>query len=294
MDIQSLSVIIPTVRGQKALPTIESALKQEGFSRVEVLVCGKSSLDRDFRQVCEVRFGNQVKVLSCPEKEKVLPGEARNIGLDYLQKQKEPTGFVLFLDDDIVAPAEYAAILRRFLEETTACAAMGRVQSMPVNCWSRIIDYSNFWWLRMEQDVPDLGWLGTGATLLAWESIGTIRFREDVAVNEDVLFFAEVAQSAKGTLGVCSRIECEHHHNRSSFCGLVSYQFNNGYYGVNFHQSHYRLGAALRRWYSFTKTAVMRNRGYVRKRPWLAVGIMASFFMFEAGIFWRFFKRTKQ
>jgi glycosyltransferase involved in cell wall biosynthesis len=284
LNNSSLYVVMPTTRGAKAFPSIHSALKQKGFSSVKVLICGKSANDEFFISECGRNFDDSVFILPCVNKERVLPGEARNIGLDYIAARQLPRDYLLFLDDDIYLPSDYALKLKEFLASFGQVAAMGKIVSKPVNIWSKIIDYSNFWWLQLEHDRPDLGWLGTGATLIECRYATAIRFRPDVAVNEDVIFFARIEKMSGKHLGICTNTTCYHCHNRGSFWGLLQYQFNNGRRGVNFRLERTNaVYASYKRWRSFSKTAIKANFKYLKRNKIIIAGILFSFLVFELG-----------
>lgn len=284
LSSNSLYVIIPTTRGVKAFPSIYSALNQKGFYSVKVIICGKSANDEVFSAECRRVFGSSVTVLPCPRKEKVFPGEARNIGLEYVAVNQSPEDYLLFLDDDISLPVDYARILKDFLDSFGQVAVMGKVISKPANVWSKTIDYSNFWWLQLEQDRPNLGWLGTGATLLECSHIRGNRFRSDVAVNEDVIFFSQLEKNSGKHLGVCTKTRCYHCHDRGSFFGLIQYQFNNGRRGVNFKLDKSKVFyASYKRWRNFSKSAIKANFDYLNNNKMIIVGILFSFFVFELG-----------
>jgi len=287
----SLYVVMPTTRGVKAFPSIHSALSQKGFSSVKVLICGKSANDELFISECGRNFDDSVLILPCAKKEKVLPGEARNIGLEYIAARKSPGDYLLFLDDDIYLPSDYAWKLKEFLATFGQVAAMGKIVSKPVNIWSKIIDYSNFWWLQLEHDRPDLGWLGTGATLIECCYATAVRFRPDVAVNEDVIFFAQIEKISGKHLGICANTKCYHCHDRGSFLGLLRYQFNNGRRGINYRLDKRKaLYASYKRWGTYSKSAIKANFKYLKKNVLILFGISFSFLIFEFGAIYGTFK----
>ena len=201
MDTTDLFVIMPTTRGIGAVKSIQSASKQVGFSNIVVLVAGKSSNDQELRRRCTACFGDAVRILPCPDKEHILPGEARNLGIDYVFSHGDKGSYLLFLDDDIVLPPDYAIVLKCFVDKYDLSAAMGRVVSYPINFWSKVIDYSNFWWLQQTRNCIDRGWLGAGATLMKTENTENIRFLTDISVNEDTEFFDQVTHSTGRSSG---------------------------------------------------------------------------------------------
>ena len=133
MSQGSLYVIIPTTRGEKAFPSIYSALSQRGFENVFVLICGKSANNQEFANQCLNKFNSRVIVLHCPAKEHILPGEARNIGIEYVFRYANPSDYILFLDDDICIPPNYAIDLKNFITCHGLAAAMGNMTSFPIN-----------------------------------------------------------------------------------------------------------------------------------------------------------------
>jgi len=280
-----LAVIIPTTRGIKAVPTIHSALLQAGFKKIYLVITGKSTSDSYFVDKCRREISGNLFFVKSADKEKILPGEARNDGLNFVDQELSETDYILFLDDDIIIPNNYGEKLRDFLEEQNICAVMGRLVSYPNTFWSKIIDYSNFWWLQLKNNTPDLGWLGTGATLLPRFHIKRVRFKEDAAVNEDVMFFSEISKLNQKTLGICAEVDCEHHHNRSSLFLLISYQFTNGKNGPIFHYKEgLNLIKGLKNIVSLYCTATSKNAEYLKKHQLLKCGVFFSFVIFEMGI----------
>lgn len=287
MRQEDLYIIIPTTRGEKAFKTIASALSQEGFKNLIVVIVGESSYDHLFIHKCKNRFGSRVIILPSPTKKRILPGEARNIGIEYAITHGNPCDYILFLDDDIILPPNYAITLKKFISNNLMAAAMGRVSSYPVSVWSRIIDYSNFWWLQSHRDCTNRGWLGAGASLVNIRDVSTIRFVSDVAVNEDTDFFAKLATTTGKTLGVCSSVLCKHCHDRGSLAGLIKYQFFNGYNGTNYrHHRKRALLQSLHRWKNYSATAIIENKEYLRTHIIEILGVMFSFFIMECGALW--------
>lgn len=284
LNLSSLFVIIPTTRGIAAFPTIASAINQQGFRTVTVLICGESALDNGFRVQCQKRFGTNIRVLSGPIRKPILPGEARNIGLDYIREFATSDDYVLFVDDDIRLPSNYSIMLCRFLQETSTVAAMGRIVSYPVNIWSKVIDYSNFWWLQLEKNCTNLGCLGAGATLLKFDDMNDIRFPSDIAVNEDTVYFSQLQRQTGKTLGICASITCRHCHNRGSLVALAKYQFANGSRGTNYrHGKKGALTNSLRRWKNNSMAAIRANATYMRTHRIEMIGVVFSFFIMECG-----------
>ena len=284
MNQEDLYIVIPTTRGEKAFRTIVSALNQKGFKNLIVLIVGESASDPLFIDTCRNKFGSKVIILLGPTKKKILPGEARNIGIEYAVKHGNLCDYILFIDDDIDVPSNYAIILKKFIHSNWMAAAMGRVRSYPVSIWSRIIDYSNFWWLQSHKDCINRGWLGAGASLINIGDVSSVRFLSDVAINEDTDFFAKISATTGKTLGVCSRVVCKHCHDRGSLTGLIKYQFFNGYNGANYRYHGKRiLLQSLRRWKNYSLTAIMENKGYLKTHIIEIFGIIFSFFIMECG-----------
>jgi hypothetical protein len=283
-----LGVIVPSVRGMGAVPIIENTLKQEGFDSVNIVVGGKSCSDKAFVERC-TNLSPGVVTAEPFDSDHVPPGMARNRCLAVLEKRFPKTTHVLFLDDDIVVPGDYASTLADFLEKEKGMAAvMGRVISIPRTYWTRVIDYSNFWWLQTERDIVDLGWVGAGATLTFFEKIHGMTFDESMTVNEDIDFFQRVAKIHNGTLGIHAGTTCEHHHARSTFKEFVRYQFNNGKQGTQqFHSprvSPRSLLIGLRNMLVFLKKTLVTNGRYLIKRPHLIFGISLGILIYETGI----------
>jgi GT2 family glycosyltransferase len=284
MNQEDLYIIIPTTRGEKAFRTITSALNQKGFKNLIVLIVGESSCDQLFINKCENRFGSRVNILPSLAKKKILPGEARNIGIEYAVKHGDLWDYILFIDDDINLPSNYAITLKKFISNSRMVAAMGRVSSYPVSIWSRIIDYSNFWWLQSHKDCINRGWLGAGASLIKIGDVSNVRFLSDIAVNEDTDFFAKVSVATGKTLGVCSSVVCKHCHDRGSLAGLIKYQFFNGYNGANYRYHGRRvLLQSLHRWQNYSSAAIIENKEYLRAHIIEIFGVIFSFFIMECG-----------
>lgn len=282
-----LAVIIPSVKGLEAVPTLESALAQKGFSSLVVIVTGSSCARKDFRAACADLSPNLIP--ADPHPGKILPGRARNTGMDILKKHHQKADYILFLDDDILVPDDFALTLKQFLEDhPTVTAVMGRVESAPRTYWTRVIDYSNFWWLQVDKDIPDLGWLGAGATMTPFEKLDNLRFDEDLRVNEDTDFFHRLSQSSGGSLAVCAGTTCQHNHSRRRFREFVKYQFHNGINSrKHFHSRKVGVRSILigiRNSLAFFKKTIIVNRGRLLKRPHLLLGISLAIIIYEYGI----------
>ena len=299
---KKLLVIIPSINGVKALPTIRSGFSQSGFRLVTIVIAGKSTRDEAFLSTLKEEFHDfDVHVATCKNKETVLPGESRNDGTDYAKKTGLTSDYLLFLDDDIVIPEDYSLILAKFLEKNGSCAVMGRVTSKPVNYWTRAIDYSNFWWLQMKESVVDRKWLGAGATLMKSKDIANLRFRVNAAINEDVLFFRLLSKKTKKKLSFCTETGADHNHSRHNFIEFYRYQFNNGKNGVRFRGNGINIISALKKARRNYYMAARANNVCLSKTPALAFGVIMSFLIFQMGIEYggflkmhnNFFRKTK-
>lgn len=280
-----LIVIIPTTRGHAAFPSIRSALCQKGFDRVDVVVSGNSCSDPVFRMECE-NLSPRLHAVAPSVPALRLPGGARNDALDAAMARFPDASYVFFLDDDVQVPENYCETLKRLLDEQPAVAAvMGRLESSPANYWGRVIDHSNFWWLQVETNILDLGWLGAGCTMAQVAEVRGIRFDESVRVGEDVAFFRAVAARAGKTLAVCSKVTGHHVHGRCSAHGVVQFQIANGLRlaachhpdGVDFRRGVRNIRGNLR-------AAWTANSRYLAARPLVAIGVAISFSLFELGI----------
>lgn len=274
-----LFVIIPSVRNEQALPSIKSGLFQKGFDDVFVILAGKSAASDGLRNACAEL---SPKIYFDPSRaEKILPGTARNNGLKVASENGiREDDYVLFLDDDIVAPEGFAAELRSFLETfTDSAAVMGRVESRPANLWTRIIDYSNFWWLQVRHHVRDLGWLGAGATMISYGSVKDTCFREDMHVGEDTDFFMRIARREGKKLSIDALVTCEHFHGRESFSDFVSYQYKNGLLHTDWYSDGFSFKRFLNQFIGASTTAISENKGYLARRPHILLGVLMSFFI---------------
>ncbi len=286
--MKSLVVIMPSTRGVKAVPALLGVLNQRGLSLTKVIVTGASCNQEEFRERC-ARLSPRVLLGGSHPSDHVPPGKARNEGLDILDKSVLQPEYVMFCDDDIILPQDYASNLMAFIEEgRNVTAAMGRIASRPESFWTRVLDYSNFWWLQVTHDISDLGWLGAGATLMPYEFIRGIRFSESLLVNEDTDFFRRIANKSKGTLGICSQVTGLHLHDGMRFLDLVRKQYWNGRNSLlEFHSQKLSVSClllALRNLGSALKRTSMANRNYLMTRPFLLAGIFLSFACYETGI----------
>jgi hypothetical protein len=182
------------------------------------------------------------------------------------------------------------------MHRINSCAVMGRISSIPVNFWTTIIDYSNFWWLQVRENVENMRWLATTATLTKLEYINGIFFREDVAVNEDVIFFDEISKKTNKFLSICAEETGEHHHNRKNFNEFFKYQFNNGKKGVLFRSNGINLINASRNVALNFNSTLIANGKFLEKNKLIKVGVLMSFIIFQLGIECKslvaFFKKT--
>lgn len=292
-----LTVIIPSVRGLGAVPAVQSALKLKGFDSIDIIVGGKSCGDQAFVDECR-KLSPHIFTTEPFASDNVPPGLARNRCLDILDEKFNDTKYVLFLDDDIVVPKDFAVTLVSFIEKRkTVAAAMGRVVSSPRNYWSKLIDYSIFWWLQVNFNIPDLGWLGAGATMTTYKNIRGIRFDESLIKNEDTLFFKEVEERSKGTLGICAETTCRHFHGRVKMGDVFKYHFINGKNSRHeFHSSRVNLKSiliGLRNMLVYFKRTLLANRRYLIKRPHIVLGLLVGIFINELGIQIGIYKLSK-
>lgn len=283
-----LDIIIPSTRGSAALPSIKSALCQMGFSNIRVAVTGTSCSQPVFR---EMSGGLSSDLLLGPASSvsPLSPGKARNQGLALLGEQRSEADYLLFLDDDILLPADYAAHLRRFMEEhTSLAAAMGRVVSRPTSYWSLVGDYSNFWWLQEKRDVLDRGFLGAGATLVRISPAAGLFFDESLWVNEDTDYFQRMARMTGGSLGICASVACAHDRTGWGVADWVRYQFQNGRRSQalfpSAELSPRSILRGIRNALSLTGTSWRAHRKYLSLRPHILLGVAFSFLIYQAGI----------
>lgn len=286
--MKRLAVIMPSTRGVKAIPSLESILNQKGISLINVIVTGASCNQEEFRERC-AGLSPLVLLGGSYPSDHVPPGKARNEGLDILNKNVPKPEYVMFCDDDIILPQDYASKLMVFIEGSrNVTAAMGRIASRPESYWTRVLDYSNFWWLQVTHDISDLGWLGAGATLVPLEFVRGIRFSESLLVNEDTDFFRRIATKSKGTLAICAQVTGFHLQNGMRFLDLVRKQYWNGRNSLlEFHSRKLSISClllGLRNLGSDLKRTYVANRDYLMTRPVLLAGILLSFACYEAGI----------
>lgn len=279
---------MPSMRGMDAMPAVESALKQDGFDAVTVIIGGKSCNDEAFVNHCR-QFSPHITTTGPVNAPRVLPGMARNRCLDVLDEKFKDTTHVLFLDDDIVVPVDFAQTLAAFLEtETDTAAVMGRVVTRPRSYWTHVLDYTHFWWLQVEYNIPDLGWMGGGATMARYETVKSARFAEDLASTEDTDYFKKISQQTGKTLGVCGQTTCLHYHDRRKMKTVLKYQFYNGKDArLHFHSPKVGLRSILigiRNSLAYLKRAFLANRRYLIKRPHMLPGMIMCILFFELGI----------
>lgn len=282
---KNLTVIVPTTRGIKSIPTIKSALSQIDFDEIIVIITGKSTRDEMFKTAINKELNNcNFHIVECKNKDVVLPGEARNDGLRYIKQKKLNSEFVFFLDDDVIVPEEYCLILANFMHNIGSCASMGRISSVPMNFWTIVIDYSNFWWAQVRENVNTMKWLATTATLTKIEYIDSILFEENIAVNEDVIFFDAMSKKTNKSLSICAEITGEHHHTRKNFKEFFKYQFNNGKKGVLFLGNGLNLiNIILSVKQNFQSSFAVNNK-FLKNNKKIAFGILVSFIIFQIGI----------
>lgn len=291
-----LAIIVPSVKGLSALPTLKAAISQSGFSDIGVFVAGMSCCDSRFVAACREL---SPRIYTAPPRlGRIMPGMARNMGIDML-KAAGGSRYVLFVDDDILLHPDYAADLRQYLDQQPGVAAvMGRVISIPRTYWTQSIDFSNFWWLQTEKDIPDLPWLGAGATLTQYDDMSEIRFNEKMPVNEDVDFFRRIAASHKKKLAICAATTCEHHHARHSFLEFINYQFRNGKNSESqYHSSKISIRSffiGIRNSLAFLKRTFTVNRRQLLSRPHLFFGVALSVLVYESGIQYGIYRKKNK
>jgi hypothetical protein len=282
---KNLTVIIPSTRGVQVTASIKSVLVQKGFSSIEVVISGKNTLDESFRNLIQSEFNEgNVHIAKCRISSVILPGEARNDGLRYITQNNLNPEFLLFLDDDVTIPTDYCLILADYIEKNNTCAVMGRLSSVPVNLWTMIVDYSNFWWLQVREDVPDMQWLATAAALTKWDYIQNVVFHENITTNEDVLFFNEIVKNTGRSRSICSQVTAEHHHSRKNLWGVLEYQFRNGKAGVLFEGNGLNIKNTIRDIRENFKSARNANREFLNNHKFVLWGVLVSFIVFQIGI----------
>lgn len=291
-----LYAIIPTTRGSSSFLSIDSVLRQKGFNQVEVIVTGNSTSDPKFCNALKLRYGKSVTILR--SKKKLAPGAARNVGLNFLQKNKNYK-WVMFLDDDIIIPDNYCHVLRRFLQITNSCAVIGNVMSKINNISTKILDYSNFWWLQKNKDCINRGWMGAGATLIKSTKLERILFTEKFYINEDTGFFDTLSKKTGLPLSTCSSVTAIHDHSRVNLWQLIKYQFANGV-GTFIFRDEYALKGkynphifdCLKELKTIFLISFKENRDFLKDKYFLLIGVFASFFIFELAILFQSAKKS--
>jgi GT2 family glycosyltransferase len=294
--MKRLAVIIPSVRGMGAVPTIKSALKLKGFDTLDIIIGGKSCKDETFIRHCR-RLSPHIVFADPVDSDHVLPGMARNQCLEILDKKFEDTTHVLFLDDDIVVPEDFAQTLTAFLEKEPGVAAvMGRAATCPRSYWTRVLDYSHFWWLQVEYDILDLGWMGGGETMTTYEKIKGFRFNEGFSSTEDMDYFRKVSRARGGTFAICGQTTCSHFHDRRKLDDVLKYQYHNGKQAqLLYHSPKVGIRSVLigiRNILAYLKRSFLANHRYLIKRPHMVPGMIICIVAFELGIQAGIFKRS--
>jgi len=283
--INNLTVIIPSIRNYSALESIKSAFDQIGFNQIIVILSGKSTRNTKFVNYLRKNFSEKkLYIAKCVNKPQILPGEARNDGLRLITKNKLKPDYILFLDDDVVIPNDYCLKLCEFKIKSNSAAVMGNIESKPRNIWTTIVDYSNFWWLQTNTNRVNNGWLATTATLLKYSDLKDLFFLENIAVNEDVIFFNELSKITQKPLSICTNTKAFHFHERKNFKEVVKYQFNNGYKGVLFHNQRLSLINAIKDIKLNYTSSYKSNKKFLNNHHLINLGVLISFVIFEFGI----------
>jgi hypothetical protein len=290
-----LIAIIPSIRIKSILNTINSVINQKGFDEIKIIISGSVCLNKEFKEKVK-KIHKKIYFTEIEKNKKNSPAYARNLALKFLYKleknEKNKKKWVIFVDDDIILVPNYAATIINFLEDNdNIIAAMGKMVSYPPTFINKIIDYSNFWWLQLDYDIEDLGWLGTGATVIEYKNLMNFYFNESFIVGEDVEFFNRIANKYKKSLGICSKTFFYHNHDRRNFFSLIKYQFDNGfyhhdwYYDKNIPLIKYFFLFFKNTWQMF-KTAYYKNSLFYKKNKVLTIFVIFSFLICQLGVLW--------
>lgn len=286
-----LFAIIPSVRSSKLENTILSIQNQSGFNNIYIIVSGLVSRDRVFVNKIKKKYKN-VFFAKTPSKSKlILPPKARNLGLKALKKIIKKNGrkkWVLFIDDDVIIPANYCQLLADFIKKNKILiAAMGNMKSAPKSFFGDIIDYSNFWWLQLNKNNLERGWICTAAVLTEYKYIKNFSFNEKyMYVGEDVDFFNRIANKYSKTLGILTETQCLHFHNRTNLFSFLKYQFNNGYFNFDWYYNPSKnfLFQFWNRLITTFRMPLRENYFFYKSRPFLKIFVFISFFVCELGV----------
>lgn len=295
--IDSLIALIPSVRPEKLKPTLESLFSQIYFDQIEAIISGPSCRDENNCQKLKKYYPN-IHFAKVPPSGHIFPPKARNLALDALNSlkldHKKYRYWILFLDDDVILNPNYVYKVSKFIQcNPPVIAAMGKMQSSPYTFIGKLIDYSNFWWLQIDHDIKNLGWLATAAAVIEYKYLNGFKFNEKyVYVGEDVDYFCRLATKHHGHLGICSKAHCAHHHNRTTLISFLKYQFNNGYYNFDwyYHNRNY-LKSFIKQTNSSFSMAYQKNLPFYKKHQLFTFLVYSSFMVQQFGVFYGSIKK---
>lgn len=191
----SVSVIIPTFNRPKLLAqAVKSVLKQT-CPASEIIIIDNGSESEHLNELSKIENSSDLINLVRLQANKG-PGYARNIGIE-----KSNGDWILFLDDDdILAPDFIKACFESIQFEKNAEMIIARAvcfrEGLPVFYPQDAIGAIN---LRPYKKDPITTMLINGITigscLVCRESIGSLRFREDIWHGEDMLFWFSLMQN---------------------------------------------------------------------------------------------------
>lgn len=292
-----LIAIIPASRKDKLKNTIKSVFTQKGFKKIDIIISGEVCKDNAYIDAVKKKYSHLHFVKSNflnRSDNKIYPAKARNFCLNYLNNKfnkfinKKLETWVLFIDDDVIlVDVNYCNKIINFIKENNfIIAAMGNMKSYPENFWTKVIDYSNFFWLRLEYDTFDLNWLYMCATLIKYKYIKNFYLNENFIIGEDVEFFLRIAKKYKKTLGILSSTYFYHNHDRNSFIKLLKYQFNNGYNHVDWYYENKvnYIKQFIFRLSNLFKIVYLKNKKFYDSNKLLTVFVFISFFICELGV----------
>ena len=286
-----LLVIIPSVRSAKLLNTVKSIQNQIGFKTIHIIISGLVSMNKKTVKEIKNKYKN-ITFAKIPIKSKViLPPRARNLGLRMAKtiiKKNRNRKWILFIDDDVIIPPDYCISLVNFIiKNKVIVAAMGNMKSTPPSFFGKIIDYSNFWWLQLAESNLDRGWIASAAVLIEYKYVRNFLFDEKyMYVGEDVDFFNRIANTYNKTLGIYTKIECQHFHNRTNLFSFLKYQFNNGYFNFDWYYTNNRsfIFHFWNRLVTSYNMAISENFEFYKSRKFLAICVFFSFLVCELGV----------
>ena len=194
---KTVSVIVPVYNGERYLKRCMDSLERQTWKNMEILWIDDGSVDGSGK-ICD-DFGKTHENVRVIHTENKGVSSARNLGLE------EAAGdYVTFVDADDCPAADMVEHLVRLLEETgcdvAGCgfwefgpseeAADGRKTTIPYRV--EVLSGPEF----MEKGV-------LGSDTRCWsklyrkESIGGIRFIQNLTIGEDMLFLLELARAGK-------------------------------------------------------------------------------------------------